>query len=146
MAFGVYCHMKSLRMQEGMITHVLQKKRRFQQCPAYRHARVRWQNQESAHILSDSKSRVHFPQTVCHSRMTGYYAISRLVHCYDLVLKSVRSAYRLAISIWCCLLILHSVEQKWPAAVTTWPMTLGAVVVEDELLGSSWPTMYLLAP
>lgn len=133
MAFGVRCHiLYEIPEDAGRKDYTrLAEETRFRQCPAHRHARARWQNQESAHILSDSIS------TLCHSRMTDYYAISRLVNCYNHALKSFRSVYRLAISIWCCLLILHSVGQKWPAAVTIWPMTLGAVVGEDELSGAS---------
>lgn len=128
------CEIPVKELGKGMTTHILQKKPRFWCCPAYRHARRRRQNQDSAHILSGSQSKIPFPQTVCHNRMTGYYAISRLVNCCDLVLSSSRI---LQSQLGYCLLVLNSVEQKWPAAVTAqWPTTLGAIRGEDELLGA----------
>ena len=152
--FGVYCHilfMKYLRRWGRMIPQILQKESRFWCCPVFRHVRGRWQNRKSAHVLSDSKSRLHFPQAVCHSRVTGYRAIGRLVNCYDLEIFQISvTDLQYLFGVACCFYIQwnRNGQQQWPPGLRHWGLNPWhfPFYVEDGLLGTSWPTLYLFAP
>lgn len=105
--------------REGMITHIFQNKPRFWWCPAHKSAGRRWQNQDSTYILSDSKSRVHsHPRNQC---ITAWWQVimQLAVQLIDLVLRSSRSVYWLAIFIWVLLVgfTFNGIEvagYQWP--------------------------------
>lgn len=73
---------------EGMTTHILQKKPRFWSCPTYRHPR--WTRTQPTSSLAPSLNFLSHRQSFT-ARMTSYYAISRLVNCNGLVLRSSRN-------------------------------------------------------
>lgn len=93
------------------------------------------------------ESRVLFPPTVSHSRMTVYYAISRLVNGYDLALRLSKSAYRLARAVW--MLLIGFMFTRTDTASSR-----DNLVAHDpgdfssglQLRGVSWSVMYLLVP